>query len=205
MGGDAGIIGGKKKRNAPPPPNPFTGKIEVDEGDYDEEDLSAQDLIDFSPVYRCLHIFSVLGSRDTFETYYRQQRKQQARLVLQPPTNMVCARDLCVNRKLTNLEQDIYFSFFFFQHESLEGYRTYIHGIVGFLVTEDHLLNTGNGLVSRSYLDELWSMALSKIVNALRTHSVSELGLSIYCYYCLGGAFQFGIFVYFRPTALMLL
>ncbi|XP_034233965.1 exocyst complex component 6B isoform X1 [Thrips palmi] len=145
MGGDPGIIGGKKKRSAPPPPNPFTGKVEIDEEDDDEEeDLCAQDLIDFSPVYRCLHIFSVLGSRDTFETYYRQQRKQQARLVLQPPTNM---------------------------HESLEGYRTYIHGIVGFLVTEDHLLNTGNGLVSRSYLDELWGMALSKIVNALRTHS----------------------------------
>jgi hypothetical protein len=54
-----------------------------------EEDLSAQDLIDFSPVYRCLHIYSVLSSRDTFETYYRKQRKKQARLVLQPPTNMV--------------------------------------------------------------------------------------------------------------------
>ncbi|XP_052125040.1 exocyst complex component 6 isoform X1 [Frankliniella occidentalis] len=144
MGGDPGTVGGIKKRNVVPPPNPFTGKIETDENEYDEEDLSAQDLIDFSPVYRCLHIFSVLGSRDTFETYYRQQRKQQARLVLQPPTNM---------------------------HESLEGYRTYIYGIVGFLVTEDHLLNTGNGLVSRSYLDELWGMALSKIVNALRTHS----------------------------------
>lgn len=65
------------------------GEVELEENEYDDEDLSAQDLIDFSPVYRCLHIFSVLGSRDTFETYYRQQRKQQARLVLQPPTNMV--------------------------------------------------------------------------------------------------------------------
>ena len=54
-----------------------------------EEDLSAQDLIDFSPVYRCLHIYTVLRSRDIFDNYYRQQRKQQARLVLQPPTNMV--------------------------------------------------------------------------------------------------------------------
>jgi hypothetical protein len=60
------------------------------ESTYDaEEDLSAQDLIDFSPVYRCLHIYTVLGSRETFETYYRKQRKKQARLVLQPPTNMV--------------------------------------------------------------------------------------------------------------------
>lgn len=143
LNSDPGIIGKKKKRKAPAPPNPFTG--EVREPGYDaEEDLSAQDLIDFSPVYRCLHIYTVLASRDVFEIYYRKQRKKQARLVLQPPTNM---------------------------HESVEGYRTYIHSVVGFFVVEDHILNTGNGLVSRSYLDEVWSMALSKIVNALRTHS----------------------------------
>lgn len=64
--------------------------MELNDDEYDEEDLSAQDLIDFSPVYRCLHIFSVVGSKETFEAYYRQQRMQQARLVLQPPTNMVC-------------------------------------------------------------------------------------------------------------------
>lgn len=147
LGSDPCVVG-RKKRLAPPPPNPFTGEVEYEppaESTYDaEEDLSAQDLIDFSPVYRCLHIYTVLGSRETFETYYRKQRKKQARLVLQPPTNM---------------------------HETITGYRAYIHGIVGFFVVEDHVLNTGNGLVNRTYLDEVWSMALSKIVNALRTHS----------------------------------
>ncbi|XP_069678195.1 exocyst complex component 6 isoform X3 [Periplaneta americana] len=147
LGSDPGVVG-RKKRQAPPPPNPFTGEVDYEqpaESTYDaEEDLSAQDLIDFSPVYRCLHIYTVLGSRETFETYYRKQRKKQARLVLQPPTNM---------------------------HETIAGYRAYIHGIVGFFVVEDHVLNTGNGLVNRTYLDEVWSMALSKIVNALRTHS----------------------------------
>ncbi|KAH8018903.1 hypothetical protein HPB51_013969 [Rhipicephalus microplus] len=53
-----------------------------------DEDMSAQDLVDFSPVYRCHHIYSVLGSRETFEAYYRQQRKHQARLALQPQMNM---------------------------------------------------------------------------------------------------------------------
>ena len=67
--------------------------------------------------------------------------------------------------------------FFFFQHETIAGYRAYIHGIVGFFVVEDHVLNTGNGLVNRTYLDEVWSMALSKIVNALRTHSVSNINI----------------------------
>lgn len=49
-----------------------------------EDDLSAQEMIDFSPIYRCLHISAVLGSRATFETYYRSERTKQARLVLQP-------------------------------------------------------------------------------------------------------------------------
>jgi len=62
-----------------------------------------------------------------------------------------------------------------FQHESIIGYQTYLHGIIGFFVVEDHILNTGNGLATRAYLDELWTMALSTIVNALRTHSVNSI------------------------------
>ncbi|KAM9718004.1 exocyst complex component 6B isoform 4-T4 [Menidia menidia] len=104
----------------------------------------AQDLVDFSPVYRCLHIYTVLGLRDAFENYYRKQRRKQARLVLQPHSNM---------------------------HETLEGYRRYFNQIVGFFVVEDHVLHTTQGLVNRAYVEELWELALSKIVAALRTHS----------------------------------
>ncbi|XP_043480263.1 exocyst complex component 6B isoform X2 [Leptopilina heterotoma] len=129
---EAEIIGRRKKRLHSTP------SIEGD------EELSAQDLMDFSPVYRCMHIYTVLREGETFKAYYRQQRQQQARLVLQPPINM---------------------------HESIKGYQSYVYGILGFFVVEDHILNTGNGLANRSYLEELWSMALSKIVNALRTHS----------------------------------
>ncbi|XP_043272616.1 exocyst complex component 6 isoform X2 [Venturia canescens] len=129
---EAEIIGRKKK------------KLQTSSSTTEEEELSAQDLMDFSPVYRCMHIYTVLREGETFKAYYQQQRKQQARLVLQPPINM---------------------------HESIVGYQTYVHGILGFFVVEDHILNTGNGLATRSYLEELWAMALSKIVNALRTHS----------------------------------
>ncbi|XP_015110617.1 exocyst complex component 6B [Diachasma alloeum] len=130
---EAEIIGRKKKFQV--------RSSSVNEG---EEELSAQDLMDFSPVYRCMHIYTVLREGDEFKAYYQQQRRQQARLVLQPPVNM---------------------------HESIVGYQSYLHGIVGFFVVEDHILNTGNGLATRSYLEDLWAMALSKIVNALRTHS----------------------------------
>ncbi|CAN9508720.1 unnamed protein product [Ophioblennius macclurei] len=116
----------------------------MDEEDAEDEVLTAQDLVDFSPVYRCLHIYTVLGDRETFENYYRKQRKKQARLVLQPQANM---------------------------HETVEGYRRYFNQIVGFFVVEDHVLHATQGLVTRAFTDELWNMALSKIIAVLRTHS----------------------------------
>ncbi|CAL1600211.1 unnamed protein product [Knipowitschia caucasica] len=115
-----------------------------EEMEEDEEILTAQELVDFSPVYRCLHIYTVLGDRETFENYYRKQRKKQARLVLQPHANM---------------------------HETVEGYRRYFNQIVGFFVVEDHVLNATRGLVTKAFTDELWNMALAKIIAVLRTHS----------------------------------
>ncbi|CAB4070060.1 EXOC6 [Lepeophtheirus salmonis] len=94
---------------------PYTGQAFLD-----DEDITAEDLVDFGPLYRCLHINT-------------------------PPINM---------------------------HESLEGYRSYFHGIVGFFfVCEDHVLNTGNGLVSKAYLDEVWSSASVKIMSTFQAHA----------------------------------
>ncbi|KAK2505286.1 hypothetical protein MC885_010519 [Smutsia gigantea] len=115
-----------------------------EDNENEEEILTVQDLVDFSPVYHCLHIYSVLGDEETFENYYRKQRKKQARLVLQPHSNM---------------------------HETVDGYRRYFTQIVGFFVVEDHILHVTQGLVTRAYTDELWNMALSKIIAVLRAHS----------------------------------
>lgn len=134
---DPSLVGRRKKRIA-------ADKSSDSLNSFPEDDLSAQELIDFSPIYRSLHISTVLGKRPTFESYYRTERTKQARLVLQPPTNM---------------------------HESEESYRTYIQAVLGFFILEDHVLNTGNGLITRAFLDEMWSMALSKIVTALQTNS----------------------------------
>ncbi|XP_075010831.1 exocyst complex component 6 isoform X13 [Calonectris borealis] len=84
------------------------------------------------------------GDGEIFENYYRKQRRKQARLVLQPQSSM---------------------------HETVEGYRRYFSQIVGFFVVEDHILHVTQGLVTRTYTDELWNMALSKIIAVLRTHS----------------------------------
>lgn len=37
----------------------------------DDEQSCPQDLVDFSPLYRCLHIHTVLGARNDFIEYYR--------------------------------------------------------------------------------------------------------------------------------------
>uniref|UniRef100_A0A8C2T880 Exocyst complex component 6B n=1 Tax=Coturnix japonica TaxID=93934 RepID=A0A8C2T880_COTJA len=110
------ISGGKKSKkeactssdlevkNTSPMSEQDSGILDVEDEEEDEEVPGAQELVDFSPVYRCLHIYSVLGARETFENYYRKQRRKQARLVLQPPSNM---------------------------HETLDGYRKYFNQING--------------------------------------------------------------------------
>ncbi|XP_078080642.1 exocyst complex component 6B isoform X1 [Mustelus asterias] len=141
---DGGIGLDAEVDNTSPMSEQDSGILDVEDEEDEEEVLSAQDLVDFSPVYRCLHIYTALGAQDTFENYYRKQRKKQARLVLQPPSNM---------------------------HETLDGYRRYFNQIVGFFVVEDHILHTTQGLVNRVYIDQLWELAVSKTMSALRTHS----------------------------------
>lgn len=112
----------------------------------DGEDLSAQDLIDFSPIYRCLHIYTVLDDKEYFEKDYRQQRQDQAKLVLQAPQTM---------------------------HDNLDAYKNYIYSLVGFFIVEDHVMHTGGDIVTRSYLDDLWSSSLTRAVNVLSMSSSS--------------------------------
>lgn len=76
--------------------------------------------------------------------------------------------------------------------------------MLGFFILEDHVLNTGNGLITRAFLDEMWTMALSKIVTALQTNSVS-LSFSFYFLIILDVLKCAEIVKYFRPIALTLL
>ncbi|CAK8688844.1 unnamed protein product [Clavelina lepadiformis] len=112
--------------------------------DMNYEDLSASDLVDFSPVYKCLHIFGLVGSQAQFENYYRTQRRNQARLVLQPSVSM---------------------------QDNPDAYRNFFHQIVGFFVVEDHVLHTAPNLISRQWINDLWEMAISKLIAGLRTDS----------------------------------
>lgn len=47
------------------------------------------DVVDFSPLYRNLHMNQILGSKTSFANYYSSQRKKQLKLILEPLANMV--------------------------------------------------------------------------------------------------------------------
>jgi hypothetical protein len=57
-------------------------------------------------------------------------------------------------------------------HESVEGYRSYFHGIIGFFVCEDHVMRTSNGLITRGHLDEVWTAASARIISTLQVRSL---------------------------------
>ncbi|XP_047529541.1 exocyst complex component 6 [Vanessa atalanta] len=103
------------------------------------------ELVDCSPLHRCLHIHSVLGAKNDFVQYYRAQRKQQARLVLIPASG--------------NL------------HDSIQSMKNYLNAVLGFFILEEHLLSTGAGLVSKDWLLDTWSMAVTKVASTLRTNT----------------------------------
>ncbi|XP_045448551.1 exocyst complex component 6 [Melitaea cinxia] len=103
------------------------------------------ELVDFSPLHRCLHIHTVLGAKNDFVQYYRAQRKQQARLVLIPSSG--------------NL------------HDSIQSMKSYLNAVLGFFILEEHLLTTGAGLVSKDWLLDTWSMSVTKVVSILRTNT----------------------------------
>ncbi|XP_015781570.1 exocyst complex component 6B isoform X1 [Tetranychus urticae] len=152
LNGKSHMVNSKKKKQAPKPPLSSSYDDNLDqidtESDFDvntnDDELKGTDIIDFSPVYRCLHIFGCLGASELFETYYQQQRQQQAKLVLQSPTNM---------------------------HENIEGYKNYFCSVVGFFVIENHIYNTAPGLVTKIYLNEVWENALQSVIAVLRTYS----------------------------------
>ncbi|CAK1552733.1 unnamed protein product [Leptosia nina] len=106
---------------------------------------SPHELVDFSPLYRCLHIHTVLGAQSDFIQYYRAQRKQQARLVVIPAAG--------------NL------------HDSIQSMKSYLNAVLGFFILEEHLLTTGAGLVSMDWLVDTWSASLSAVAGTLRTNT----------------------------------
>uniref|UniRef100_A0A914CIF4 Exocyst complex component 6 n=1 Tax=Acrobeloides nanus TaxID=290746 RepID=A0A914CIF4_9BILA len=112
-----------------------------------EESLSAQDKIDFAPIHRCCQIFNVLGDKERFEVYYRNQRREQSMVVNRPPVKL---------------------------QESIDTYVRYLQEIVGFFVVEDNIMQMQPGLVTAAHKDQLWEMALQQITHTMNSHFVMK-------------------------------
>ncbi|CAN8255034.1 unnamed protein product [Cochlearia groenlandica] len=94
---------------------------------------------DLTPLYRAYHIHQTLSLEDRFKQYYFENRKLQ-------------------------LTSD-------FQVSSmtpfLESHQTFFAQIAGFFIVEDRVLRTGDGLVSKIEVENLWDLAVTKMCAVL--------------------------------------
>ncbi|KAL7061945.1 hypothetical protein AAHC03_01994 [Spirometra sp. Aus1] len=98
-----------------------------------------EDVVNFGPVYRCLHIYAVAGERAEFEHYYFTQRKKQCQLILSLSPS---------------------------QQASLRNYSEFFSTLVGFFLLDDYLRHTmpGAGSSYQTYLNDLWGHVVPKLV-----------------------------------------
>ncbi|CAD5112059.1 DgyrCDS1305 [Dimorphilus gyrociliatus] len=161
---DESVAQKKKKRpapSAPSAPNPFTDEVEShqqpEEEMCDEYKMSPQESIDYSPIYRCLHIYQVLRIRSNFDKYYQDQREQQSKLALSPPQ----ALSQIVKKPDDSL----------FGENVLNCFRQYLHEVSGFFIIEEHVMNTIKSADGKTFLDKLWKTGLQVLSNNLLKYS----------------------------------
>uniref|UniRef100_A0A1I8GSU7 Sec15 domain-containing protein n=1 Tax=Macrostomum lignano TaxID=282301 RepID=A0A1I8GSU7_9PLAT len=111
------------------------------------EGSNIDDLLDFSPVYRCLNIHTVLGEKARFQQYYRNQRSYQC-------TSMLQMSPLGSSRV---------------------NYAEFFAQFVGFFVVEDNLHHTMPDMVTREFLNELWQNALEILTRLVRARLSDKL------------------------------
>eukprot|EP01137_Pigoraptor_chileana_P019950 Opistho-2@81683 len=112
------------------------------------QSMSSGEVVEFSAVYRCLHIFEVLGCRSEFEAYYKEARRQQASLVLQP---LVQAQSSSA--------------------DTFSSCKDHFYQVVGFFLVENTVINTTQALLTQGALDESWEIAITQISAFLQIQS----------------------------------
>lgn len=106
-------------------------------------DVCASDQVQFNLLYRSLHIYGVLGKRQTGESYYKVERKKQAALVLEPFATM------------TDLAES-------------EAYKQCFYQVAGFFIVEHTVLGTAQSLLSKQWVDDLWDQAVREIARVMQ-------------------------------------
>eukprot|EP01119_Soliformovum_irregulare_P000298 TRINITY_DN10212_c0_g1_i2.p1 TRINITY_DN10212_c0_g1~~TRINITY_DN10212_c0_g1_i2.p1 ORF type:complete len:829 (+),score=293.22 TRINITY_DN10212_c0_g1_i2:114-2600(+) len=141
--GNAGNKSNQSEVKSPTVPTAKNSQVESD------QDITRQHLfknkeyeIDFTPLYRCLHVHKKLGLSEQFEAYYRENCQLRANGVLKPMEGMSFA--------------------------SIHGYQNYLYNIAGFFIVEMTVLTTTENLGSGIALQKLWETAMMKIKAVLQ-------------------------------------
>ncbi|CAD5229233.1 unnamed protein product [Bursaphelenchus okinawaensis] len=108
----------------------------------DEDEYNAQDRIDYGPIHSCCQVFNVLGEKEVFEKYYREQRREQIE---------VCAAGVKGTPNLTT-------------------YVKYLNEVMGFFIVEDTIMKYEPSLVTEAHKDHLWEIALQKVTSVMDAH-----------------------------------
>ncbi|CAG9093965.1 unnamed protein product [Plutella xylostella] len=150
------------------------------------------ELVDFSPLHRCLHIHSVLGAKNDFIQYYRCDMAMLT--AAKEPPGPQCPHELVDFSPLHRCQhihsvlgaKNDFIQYYRDQrkhqarlvlipagnlHDSSQSVKNYLNALLGFFILEEHLLTTGAGLVSKDYLLDTWSMSVTKVVSTLRTNT----------------------------------
>eukprot|EP00041_Stephanoeca_diplocostata_P026865 m.731814 g.731814 ORF g.731814 m.731814 type:complete len:1030 (-) comp23062_c1_seq8:283-3372(-) len=106
-------------------------------------DVCVTDQADFNLLHRSLHIYEVLDCRTDGETYYKDERRKQAQLALEPLANMAAYN---------------------------ESYADCFHQLAGFFIVENTVLSTTTGLLSTQWVSDLWDTAVTELARVLQTH-----------------------------------
>ncbi|VEL35199.1 unnamed protein product [Protopolystoma xenopodis] len=107
-----------------------------------------EELVDFGPVYRCLHVHSVLNEQADFERHYCSQRRKQCQLSLSlSPAQLA----------------------------GLANYSEFFGGLVGFFLVDEHLRHTLPGKLGayQAYLDELWANTVQRMLRFAQVNSAA--------------------------------
>jgi hypothetical protein len=109
--------------------------------------MNITELIDFSSIYKSIHINLFLNCKEEFSKHYQREKQKQAPVIMDVPPKM---------------------------HESFDAFKKYLQRVTGFFIVEDHVMNTTEGLIDQRFYYELCERATQQLLSVLRRAVVSK-------------------------------
>lgn len=104
-------------------------------------DMNITSLIDFSSIYKSIHINLFLNCKEEFSKHYQREKLKQAPVIMDVPPKM---------------------------HESFDAFKKYLQRVTGFFIVEDHVMNTTEGLIDQRFYYDLCERAIQQLLAVLQ-------------------------------------